>query len=153
LQGTRHAEFVAIDALLAASAGDVAAARFPECDLYVSCEPCIMCAGALSLLGVRSVVFGCPNDKFGGNGSIVPVHQLGCGACSGDAGVPPEAASGRPLGKTYPSRGGLRAAEAVALLQDFYVSGNPHAPVPHRPVRARPESALPDDVDAERVLS
>lgn len=31
----------------------------PRCDLYVSCEPCIMCAAALSLLGFRSVTYGC----------------------------------------------------------------------------------------------
>ncbi|PRW44853.1 tRNA-specific adenosine deaminase 2 [Chlorella sorokiniana] len=81
--GTRHAEFVAIDQLLEQAGSDAAAARFSECDLYVSCEPCIMCAGALSLLGFRSVTYGCPNDKFGGNGSILSVHQTGCGGCGG----------------------------------------------------------------------
>lgn len=55
----------------------------PRCQLYVTCEPCIMCAGALSLLGIPRVVYGCPNDKFGGCGSIVPVHQQGCGTCCG----------------------------------------------------------------------
>lgn len=40
-----------------------------------------MCAGALSLLGIGSVTFGCANDKFGGNGSILSVHDSGCGSC------------------------------------------------------------------------
>jgi tRNA-specific adenosine deaminase 2 len=45
------------------------------CTLYVTCEPCIMCASALSLLGLKRVVFGCPNDKFGGNGSVMCLHE------------------------------------------------------------------------------
>ena len=77
--GTRHAEFEAIDAILARPEvnDDASAAGFDRCDLYVTCEPCIMCAGALSLLGFRSVTFGCGNDKFGGNGSILAVHETG----------------------------------------------------------------------------
>jgi tRNA(Arg) A34 adenosine deaminase TadA len=46
-----------------------------NCDLYVTCEPCIMCAAALSKLGIRKVYFGCHNDRFGGNGSILSVHS------------------------------------------------------------------------------
>ncbi|KAL4424651.1 hypothetical protein ABPG77_002269 [Micractinium sp. CCAP 211/92] len=124
--GTRHAEFVAIDSLLAEAGGEPAAARFQDCDLYVTCEPCIMCAGALSLLGFRSVTFGCPNDKFGGNGSILSVQATACGGCGGG--------DGRP----YPTRGGLLAAEAVDLLQRFYIAGNPKAPKPQRTIRSRP---------------
>jgi tRNA-specific adenosine deaminase 2 len=128
--GTRHCEFVAVDALLAAHAGDAVAARFPECTLYVTCEPCIMCAGALSLLGVAAVAYGCANDKFGGNGSIVPVHELGCGACcaAGDRGEPTSGpAAARPAGGgAYLSRGGLLGERAIQLLQDFYIAGNPN---------------------------
>lgn len=52
-----------------------------RCQLYVTIEPCIMCAAALSLLGVGQVIYGAPNDKFGGCGSILKVHQKGCGSC------------------------------------------------------------------------
>jgi tRNA-specific adenosine deaminase 2 len=126
-----------------------------------------MCAGALSLLQFASVTYGCANDKFGGNGSILSVHQTGCGSCSGrggeeqllwglqgqqqqqqqqhaSQGSPAAVGSGwsagtsRPPGSTYPSRGGLLAAEAVDLLQRFYAAGNPNAPVPHRQVLERP---------------
>lgn len=54
-----------------------------RCDLYVTCEPCIMCAGALSIVGIRRVVYGCKNERFGGNGSILSIHSTGCGTCSG----------------------------------------------------------------------
>ena len=45
-----------------------------KCTLYVTCEPCIMCAHALNIAQIEKVVFGCHNDKFGGNGSILSLH-------------------------------------------------------------------------------
>ena len=64
---TAHAELVAM-----AAHPDV---DWTRCDLYVTCEPCIMCASALAQVGIRRVVFGCRNDKFGGCGSILSLHQ------------------------------------------------------------------------------
>jgi MafB19-like deaminase len=52
-----------------------------RCELYVTCEPCIMCAAALSLLGIKAVTFGCHNNKFGGTGSILSVHETASGGC------------------------------------------------------------------------
>lgn len=145
--GTRHCEFEAIDALLRRNGGSAEACAFPKCTLYVTCEPCIMCAGALSLVGIGRVVFGCPNDKFGGNGSIWRVHDQPCGTCGTgkDRATDDAAGTGAAGGSAtqagapsaYPSLGGLRAAEAVKLLQTFYAAGNPRAPVPHRPVVPR----------------
>ena len=112
--GTRHAEMIAIDGILAAGNGRD---YFSGCTLYVSCEPCIMCAGALGLLNFRNVVYGCANDKFGGNGSILSIHKGGRGGCGGAS-----------VGGTYPSVGGLMRDDAILLLQKFYISGNPGAP-------------------------
>ena len=123
--GCRHAEFQAIDELIAASGGDMSQADLKNCCLYVTVEPCIMCAGALSLVGMGRVVFGCGNDKFGGCGSILSVHVSGCGSE-----FISEAGSG------YTAVGGLMKEEAIKLLQDFYCHGNPAAPQPHRPLRA-----------------
>lgn len=78
------------------------------CDLYVTVEPCIMCAEALRLLRVRCVWFGCSNSRFGGNGSILSLHE-----------------------NSYPSSGGYRADEAISLLKEFYARGNAKAP-PHK---------------------
>jgi tRNA-specific adenosine deaminase 2 len=47
-----------------------------DCTLYVTVEPCIMCAYALNIAGIKHVVFGCENDKFGGNGSILSLHRF-----------------------------------------------------------------------------
>lgn len=45
-----------------------------DCCLYVTVEPCIMCAAALRFLGIPKVVFGCANERFGGCGSILNIH-------------------------------------------------------------------------------
>eukprot|EP00877_Chromochloris_zofingiensis_P012704 jgi/Chrzof1/7688/Cz02g33010.t1 len=132
--GTRHAEFQAIDAVLQQSGGDRNKAQFSRCQLYVTCEPCIMCAAALSLIGIGEVVYGCGNDKFGGCGSILSVHESGCGTCSGHH----HRTSQQPAGQGYPVQGGLFAEEAIKLLQDFYLAGNPKAPKPHRALQQPP---------------
>jgi tRNA-specific adenosine deaminase 2 len=49
--------------------------QLSQCVLFVSCEPCIMCAYALKEIKIKAVYFGCENDKFGGNGSILSLHK------------------------------------------------------------------------------
>mmetsp|Transcript_1974 Transcript_1974/g.4884 ORF Transcript_1974/g.4884 Transcript_1974/m.4884 type:complete len:189 (+) Transcript_1974:252-818(+) len=121
--GTRHAEFEAIDEILASRQGTPAPLDLSRCTLYVTCEPCIMCAGALSALTIGGVVYGCGNDKFGGCGSVLDIAGSGCGTCGGTGAPAPP----------FSCRAGLLADEAVELLRRFYVSGNPKAPRPHRP--------------------
>ena len=48
---------------------------FKHTDLFVSVEPCVMCAAALRWMGLRAVYYGCANDRFGGNGSVFSVHS------------------------------------------------------------------------------
>jgi tRNA(adenine34) deaminase len=68
---TAHAEMLAItqaENLL----GDW---RLTECDLYVTKEPCPMCAGALVHARVRRVIFGCPDSKGGAAGGLLNLVQ------------------------------------------------------------------------------
>ncbi|KAG0627621.1 hypothetical protein M758_2G216100 [Ceratodon purpureus] len=72
---TRHAEMEAIDMVLSlwqqpctAHSDNVSTEGFQQCDLYVTCEPCIMCASALSLLGTYSVL-GFAGNKLQNSGS------------------------------------------------------------------------------------
>jgi tRNA-specific adenosine deaminase 2 len=44
-------------------------------DLYVTVEPCVMCASALRQYRIRSVYFGCANDRFGGTGGVLTIHS------------------------------------------------------------------------------
>ncbi|GAA0174643.1 deaminase [Lithospermum erythrorhizon] len=123
----RHAEMEAIDALLdqwkknGLSPTEVAV-KFSNCSLYVTCEPCIMCASALSYLGIREVYYGCSNDKFGGCGSILSLHMIRPGSSSRN----------QEAKKGFKCTGGVMASEAVSLLRMFYEQGNPNAPKPHR---------------------
>jgi tRNA(adenine34) deaminase len=49
--------------------------RLVDCDLYVTKEPCVMCAGALVHTRIRRVVFGCADPRSGGAGGIVNLLQ------------------------------------------------------------------------------
>lgn len=49
-----------------------------ETDLYVTVEPCLMCAAAIGIMKIRKVYYGCGNDKFGGCGSVFSVHEGYC---------------------------------------------------------------------------
>ncbi|CAK0782075.1 hypothetical protein CVIRNUC_005547 [Coccomyxa viridis] len=129
---TMHAEMDAINKVNALLPDEDKSTAYSRCQLYVTCEPCIMCAGALSLLHFQEVVFGCANDRFGGCGSILSIHKTGCGGCGGQESAP---------GFQLKCRGGLMAAEAVALLKDFYATGNPKAPKPHRPLKQNAEAS------------
>ena len=119
---TRHAEFEALDAILL---GD-SHVDLSRCELYVTVEPCIMCAAALARVGMGSVYFGCSNEKFGGTGSIMSLHQP-------NAPVP---AFARP----YSCYSGLLKEEAIDLLRRFYEIGNPHAPNPQRATKIELEN-------------
>ena len=47
---------------------------FSSTTLYVTVEPCIMCASALRQLGIKEVFYGCANDRFGGCGGVLGVN-------------------------------------------------------------------------------
>jgi tRNA(adenine34) deaminase len=49
--------------------------RLTECDLYVTLEPCPMCAGAIINARIRRVVFGAPDLKSGAFGSVVNLND------------------------------------------------------------------------------
>ncbi|KAH8884215.1 cytidine deaminase-like protein [Thozetella sp. PMI_491] len=53
----------------------VSRALISECILYVTVEPCIMCASLLRQLHIRKVYFGAVNDKFGGTGGVFRIHK------------------------------------------------------------------------------
>lgn len=46
-----------------------------ECILYVTVEPCVMCASMLRQYGIKKVYFGAVNDKFGGTGGVFCIHK------------------------------------------------------------------------------
>lgn len=95
-----HAELLA----LRAAAGARGEARLPDCDLFVTLEPCPMCAQAISFFRIRRLVFGAYDPKGGG---------VEHGARVFDA----------PSCHHRPEVvGGVRESEAAALLRDFFAA-------------------------------
>jgi len=113
---TRHAELEAIDAILSDRTLTPQRSEYPlsEITLYVTVEPCIMCASALRQLGIKEVFYGCGNERFGGCGSVLGVN------CSVD----------HPKHPAYPATGGYCRDEAILVLRRFYITENTNAPVP-----------------------
>ena len=64
---TAHAEMLALTAAEAAL-GDW---RLTDCDLYVTKEPCPMCAGAIVHTRIRRVIFGCRDTRAGAAGTVM----------------------------------------------------------------------------------
>ena len=88
---TAHAEILAISAA-AAQRGDW---RLTGCSIYVTLEPCPMCAGAIVLARIARLVYGAADPKFGGCASLYSIaddprtnHQavITAGVCAGTAG-------------------------------------------------------------------
>jgi tRNA(adenine34) deaminase len=95
---TAHAEIRALRA-----AGELLGNyRLPECSMYVTLEPCVMCAGALMHARLNKVVFGAADKKTGAAGSVLDVFDV------------PQ------LNHHTLVSGGLREAENGRLLQDFF---------------------------------
>lgn len=69
---TAHAEMLAITQAEAA-VGDW---RLNDCDLYVTKEPCPMCAGAIVHVRLRRVIFGCPDERGGAAGGVMNLLQV-----------------------------------------------------------------------------
>jgi len=100
---TAHAEVLALRA-----ASEVAGSwRLEECSIYVTLEPCAMCAGALVLARIDRLVYGAPDPKAGFAGSL------------GDLVRDPR------LNHRLDVAAGLRADESSALLKEFFAGRRP----------------------------
>ena len=97
---TAHAEMLAIRAAAEALGGW----RLPETTLFVTLEPCAMCAGAIVLARVPLVVYGTPDPKAGAAGSVLDV-------------LAEPALNHRPQ-----LVAGVREAECAALLREFFAT-------------------------------
>ncbi|KAH8171483.1 cytidine and deoxycytidylate deaminase zinc-binding region domain-containing protein [Sarocladium implicatum] len=123
-----------------------------ECDLYVTVEPCVMCASLLRQFGIRKVYFGAVNDKFGGTGGVFSIHAnadpnavatrprsisrappslTGAAGTLGES-FPVGGGDGGNVERGYEIEGGWGRDEAVGLLRRFYVQENGRAPVPRK---------------------
>jgi len=63
---TMHAEILAIQA----ASKEIGSWRLTDCDMYVTIEPCVMCAGAISQARIKNLYIGSPDFKAGGVTSL-----------------------------------------------------------------------------------
>ncbi|BEI85061.1 hypothetical protein CcaverHIS002_0504620 [Cutaneotrichosporon cavernicola] len=108
---TLHAELEAIDHLLPYNPPPLSSIT-----LYVTVEPCVMCASALRQVGIGRVVYGCGNDRFGGCGSVLDVSTSDM----------------LDTNPAFEAVGGYLREEAIMLLRRFYMSENQNAPNPKK---------------------
>lgn len=94
---THHAELLAIEEACAVLGGW----RLPDTTLYVTMEPCCMCAGAIVNARIPRVVFGTPDIRFGAFGSRVDLTRL-------------------ELNHTPEVTGGVLADETRTILTEYF---------------------------------
>ena len=95
---TAHAEMLALTQAEAA----VRDWRLVDCDLYVTKEPCVMCAGALIHVRIRRLIFGCADTRSGGAGGMINLLQHSA------------------LNHDCEITSGVLQNECTAILQDFF---------------------------------
>ena len=93
-----HAEMIA----LRAAAEKFGNYRLPECELYVTLEPCAMCAGAMLHARLKKVIFGAYDPKTGAAGSVVNLFE------------------NQKLNHQTALQGGVLEDECGALLKEFF---------------------------------
>ena len=95
-----HAEILALDA----ASRELGYWRLTNCDLYVTLEPCIMCAGAILQGRLRRVIFGCLDPKAG---AVRSLYRL---------------CEDQRLNHQVPATAGVLAEECATILSDFFSS-------------------------------
>ena len=93
-----HAEVIAINEACRALGGW----RLFDCELYVTLEPCPMCAGAIVNSRIKRVVYGAKDAKAGAMGSVININSY-------------------PLNHKCETVSGVLADECAKLLSDFFL--------------------------------
>jgi len=97
---TAHAEMIA----LKDAAQNMQSWRLDKCDLYVTIEPCPMCAGAIVQARIRKLVFGAFDPKAGATGSLYNIVE-----------------DQRLNHQVSEVKGGILAEKSQRLMKDFFI--------------------------------
>jgi tRNA(adenine34) deaminase len=95
---TAHAEMIA----LTAAAAHLENKFLKDCTLYITMEPCPMCAGAIVLSRIPTIVFGCYDPKMGASGSVMNITE------------------NKKLNHSVHVIGGVLDAECGSLVKEFF---------------------------------
>jgi tRNA(adenine34) deaminase len=94
---TAHAEILAIKK----ASKKLKSWRLDGCEMFVTLEPCPMCAGAIVNSRIKRVVYGCYDKKAGALGTVFNLHDY-------------------PLNHKYEVEGGVLEIECALILSDFF---------------------------------
>ncbi len=108
---TAHAEMIA----LTAASAHLENKFLKDCVLYVTMEPCPMCAGAIVLSRIPTIVFGCYDPKMGASGSVMNLTE------------------NKKLNHQVHVVGGVLDAECSALVKEFFATKRINTEEEHRP--------------------
>lgn len=92
-----HAELIAIDR----ACRKLDAWRLEECELYVTLEPCPMCAGAVANARIKKVYFGAYDSKMGAMNSVIDLSKYN-------------------FNHHFEAEGGILKEDCASLLSDFF---------------------------------
>ena len=95
---TAHAEMIAITQASAYLKNE----RLKACDMYVTIEPCSMCAGAMVLARIRTLYFAAPDPKTGAAGSVFNILNT------------------KKLNHRVKTKAGILKSESRLLIQEFF---------------------------------
>jgi len=95
-----HAEFVA----MLQAARELDAWRLEHCTVYVTLEPCIMCAGLMHQARIRRCVYGAPDPKAGALGTLYRINE------------------DERLNHTFEVTSGVLQDECASLLKEFFAA-------------------------------
>uniref|UniRef100_A0A1I7TE71 CMP/dCMP-type deaminase domain-containing protein n=1 Tax=Caenorhabditis tropicalis TaxID=1561998 RepID=A0A1I7TE71_9PELO len=109
---TRHAEMVAVSEMWN-SYGQDCENLLRNSTLYVSLEPCIMCSCAMYQLGIKKMVYGAENPRFGGVRSVGNAEKF-------------------RMEDNVQVVAGIWSERSIAMLKMFYEKQNPFAPLEKR---------------------
>lgn len=128
---TRHAELNCIDDVIATYGNEPN--FWTSIVVYVTCEPCIMCARILRFLKIKKVYYGCSNERFGGCRSVINV------------------ATNDKIGDDFLDfEYGIREEETIGLLKTFYAGENLNAPEDMRKVKKQKISETIDNEEQDK---
>jgi len=95
---TAHAEIIAITQ----AADYLKYERLNGCDIYVTIEPCVMCAGALILARVDRIIYGASDNRHGAFGSLLDITQY------------------KDTNHKIKVKGGILREDCASLVQNFF---------------------------------
>ncbi|KAK1361933.1 hypothetical protein POM88_046407 [Heracleum sosnowskyi] len=147
---TAHAEMICIRE----ASNTLRSWRLSETTLYVTLEPCPMCAGAILQARIDTIVWGAPNKLLGADGSWIRLFPSGDEGHSGSETADKAAAPVHPFHPNIKLRRGVLASECSDVMQQFFqLRRKKKDKKPDPPTETTPPSCLPISARPSKILT